>query len=522
MARPARPGRAPPARAVLSMQLPDHEIKAFLDAAPDAMVVVDAAGSIAFVNAQTEALFGYTRAELAGRPIEMLLPERFRGRHREHREGYFVAPKARPMGATLDLSALRKDGTEFPAEISLSPVETARGTFISSAIRDSSERKAAERALVAAREQAERANRAKSAFLAAASHDLRQPLQTLTLLSSVLSRAVPSDSKAAAAVANQGEALRSMGKLLNSLLDISKLEAGTIEPDVTDCAVAEIFAGMRAEFAALAEAKGLELLVEDCDERVRTDATLLAQIVQNLIGNAIRYTHDGCVRLRGRAETSLVRIEVLDTGTGIPAEELESIFDEFYQMPDTGDAGRDGLGLGLSIVRRTADLLGHAVEVRSTVGEGSCFTVKVPKADAAAASTTHAGECLQTHARTRGNGTVLVLDDDAAVADATVMLLDAMGFAAIVAADLAEARQRVLEASPSLLICDYHLGHGANGIDAIHALRAEGASNVPAILVSGDTSSALLDAIEAVDGCHVLSKPVDTDELLELTTRLLG
>lgn len=520
MVLPARPRRAPPARAAAQMQLADHEIKAFLDAAPDAMVIVDPEGLVAFVNAQAQALFGYPRDELAGLPAEVLLPERYRERHRAHRAGYAAAPRARPMGENVELYGLRKDGTEFPAEISLSPVQTERGVFVSTAIRDASERKAVEQALKDAREQAERANRAKSGFLAAASHDLRQPLQTLTLLSSVLSRTVPSDSKAASAVASQGEALRAMSRLLNSLLDISRLETGAVTPDVTDCAVREIFTGLRAEFAALAESKGLELLVEDCEDRVRTDPALLGRIVQNLVGNAIRYTREGCVRLRGRAEPETVRIEVLDTGTGIPANELERIFDEFYQTPSSGAAGREGLGLGLSIARRTADLLGHPIEVSSTVGEGSCFAVSVPKASAAGADAR--GEASSgARGAWSGTGSVLVIDDDTAVADATAMLLDASGFAAVVSDGTGRARELALESPPGLLVCDYHLS-GENGIDAIQALREASGRSIPAVLISGDTSASILDAVGSIEDCHLLSKPVDTDELLGLVARLLG
>ncbi|HLF12707.1 MAG TPA: PAS domain-containing sensor histidine kinase, partial [Gammaproteobacteria bacterium] len=294
------------------------EFEAFLDAAPDAMVIVDSEGTIAFVNTQAEAMFAYSRAELIGQPVEVLLPERFRNHHPTHRTGYFLSPRPRPMGAGLELFALRKDGTEFPAEISLGPVQTEHGLFVSSAIRDITDRKTVESELIAARKEADTANRAKSAFLAAASHDLRQPLQTLTLLGGVLSRAVPSGSKAADAVAGQAQALQSMAELPNSLLDISKLEAGAVKPDIADCPVQVIFERLRGEFTALAAAKGLELIVEDCDDVVHTDPTLLGQIIRNLVANAIRYTGDGWVRLRSLGLAAAVRIEVLDSGVGIP------------------------------------------------------------------------------------------------------------------------------------------------------------------------------------------------------------
>jgi PAS domain S-box-containing protein len=205
-----RSAPAEPAACNMATELSDDQLKAFLDASPDAMVIVDEGGTIVFVNIETEAMFEYSRAELIGQPVELLLPERFRNRHASHVSGYSLAPRRRPMGAGLELYARRKDGTEFPVEISLSPVATAQGRFVSSAIRNVADQKAIERRLIEARELAEHANRAKSAFLAAASHDLRQPLQTLSLLTSALGRFVPSDSKAATAVANQSDALRSM------------------------------------------------------------------------------------------------------------------------------------------------------------------------------------------------------------------------------------------------------------------------------------------------------------------------
>ncbi len=502
-------------------RLANEQSKALLEAAPDAMVIVDAQGCIVFVNGQTEALFGYARDEIRGQPVEVLLPERFRMHHRSHRLEYFGAPRMRRMGEGLELFALRRDGTEFPAEVSLSPVETVDGLLVMSAIRDISARKAIERELVAAREAAERADRAKSAFLAAASHDLRQPLQTLMLLGRVLDRLVPQNSNAAAALATQGEALRSMSKLLNSLLDISKLEAGVIVPDIKDCAVSEIFGGLRAEFAALAEAKGLDLIVEDSDAYVHTDPTLLGQIIQNLVGNAIRYTRRGWVRLRAAAVRGALRIEVLDTGCGIPASELGLIFEEFYQSGRAPGQAREGLGLGLSIVRRTAQLLGYRLEVESTLGEGSCFAFCVPKAIPPAAAPRVCAAAEQN--RSAGQGLVLVVDDDPAVGAATAMLLKTMGLEVISAVDAEQAERGLAErgAALSLVIADYHLGPGANGVDAIAGVRAVAGYSVPAILVSGDTSSAISERLRDVGDCHLLSKPVDADELMSLTERLV-
>lgn len=504
-------------------EFPAHQIAAFLDAAPDAMVIVDARGDIAFVNTQTEALFGYPRIELVGQPLELLLPSRFRDSHVAHRDGYASQPQPRPMGQGLELFGLRKDGTEFAAEISLSPVPTEQGLFISSAIRDITDRKAVEQTLTTARENALQENRAKSAFLAAASHDLRQPLQTLTLLSEVLSRAVPAESKAANVLAHQNVALRSMADLLNSLLDISRLEAGAIKPDVSDCSVRPIFERLRSEFAALATAKGIELVVDDCDDTVHTDPRLLERIIQNFLANAIRYTETGSVRLHGVRASNAVRIEVADTGIGIAAEDIEKIFEEFYQARYAGRANREGVGLGLSIVRHLATLLDHPLEVESQVGKGSCFAVKVPRGRASPRQRKLTQ--IPSIAREPAKGFVLVIDDEQAVADATAMLLEVVGFDVVVAGSAAQARELLVERggrSPSVLLCDFRLSRGESGVDAVRVVRADIGRTVPAIVVSGDTSSALQQALRGIDGCHVLSKPVNADELIELVGRLVA
>ena len=307
------------------------------------MIIIDASGSILFVNRQVSALFGYEHDEIIGLKIEHLMPERFRMRHVGHRDQYVSSVRVRPMGVGLDLYARRKDGTEFPVEISLSPIVDGEDTLVAAAIRDATDRNRANADLIVARESAEharavadqareiadRANQGKSRFLATASHDLRQPLQTLALLNGTLRRMV-TDLDATEALAQQELAIGAMSRLLNALLDISKLESGAIKPEPTDFRVAAIFEELRNEFAGLATNKGLDLHVEPSTECVYSDPSLVEQILRNLLSNAIKYTRSGRVLLHCRHEESQVRIEVLDTGIGIPADQIPYIYDEFY------------------------------------------------------------------------------------------------------------------------------------------------------------------------------------------------
>lgn len=500
-------------RDVTERQRTDAKFRSLLEAAPDAMVIVNAAGTIALVNAQAQQLFGYTRSELLGQPVEMLVPTRYRTAHPGHRGRFFAEPRARAMGSRLELFGLRKDGTEFPVEISLAPIETEEGMMVSSAIRDITDRKQTHEELREARAEADRANVAKSAFLAAASHDLRQPLQTLALLNRVLTRKV-TDPAAAAAVANQREALESISELLNALLDISRLESGAVRPDVSDCSVQAIFRRLKAAFELQAKAKGLELEVEDCDDAVHTDGGLLEQMIQNLVANAIRYTREGSVKLRCLHEQAFIRIEILDTGIGIPRDQTESIFEDFYQVRQDDGRRRQGLGLGLSIVRRLGRLLEHPIEVRSEPGRGSCFAVTVPRSQVSLDSTSTRLKALSMELR---HGLILVIDDEPAVADATRMMLELEGHEVLVAASIDDVRTLVPDASaaPDVIVSDFHLSRDTTGIDAVCTAREAAQRTIPAIIVTGDTSSHMAVVRSQLPKCLVLSKPIDVEALLD-------
>jgi len=497
-------------------------LRGVLDSAPDAMVIIDASGSIVFANRQVSALFGYEPRELIGQKVEGLLPERFRARHVEHRNGYVANVRVRPMGSGLDLFALRKDRSEFPVEISLSPAADGGATLVVAAIRDTTERRNIQMELRAARQAAERANQAKSRFLATASHDLRQPLQALSLLNGSIRRMVK-DGDLAEALSQEEQAIATMSGLLNALLDISKLESGAIKPEITDFEVAVLFEELRGEFATLAATKGLRLEIESCTDRVHSDPALVGQVLRNLVSNAIKYTREGRVQLRCVREQATVRVQLHDTGIGIAADELLRIYDDFYQIGVSANASRDGYGLGLSIVSRIVNLLGAKLDVQSEVGKGTTFSLALPESvgvSAVCVRDSKASAILTNRVAPRAH--VLLVEDDPRVRNATRMLLKLEGYDVTVAASLSEALHHASNHPDiGLLVTDYHLSANETGTEVISSVRGVLGATLPAVLITGDTSSAVRE-LKYDARLRAASKPIRPDELLALFRELLA
>jgi two-component system, sensor histidine kinase len=498
-----------------------------LEAAPDAMVIIDEGGVIQFANRQVSALFGYPHEQVVGQSVEQLLPERFRARHVAHRQGYVGAMRVRPMGAGLALFGRRQDGSEFPVEISLSPLSDRDRRLVAAAIRDVTDRKRVEVEITVARETAEqaraiadRANLGKSRFLATASHDLRQPLQTLALLNGTLRRMV-TEPDMAEALSHQEQAINAMSRLLNALLDISKLESGAVKPEPSDFKVAELFEELRLEFAGIAANKGLALQVETSEEFIYSDPSLVEQILKNLLSNAIKYTRAGLVRLRCLREKTQVRIDVQDTGIGIPPEQISCIFDEFYQVGVPTNTTRDGYGLGLSIVQRLVKLLNLHLNVTSEMGKGSVFSLLLPLGRTN--SRPEAADVVRAPPREtqRGKPSVLLVEDDPSVRDATRMLLKVEGYRVNAVSSLGEALQIIQnEGTPDLLITDYHLRDGETGTQVIAAVRERTAVEVRAVLITGDTSTAI-KAMAGDPRLRIASKPIKAEGLLAMLKGLL-
>jgi len=378
----------------------EERFRELLEAAPDAIMQVDAEGRIILLNRVTEDMFGYSRDELLGQPVEVLIPQELHARHAEHRAHYRKHPMTRTMGSGLALEGIRKDGSRFPVEISLSPSHSADGFRVTAIIRDTTERRVAEERMRRVQEEytqrlaetnaelemtnreLERANRLKSEFLASMSHELRTPLHTIIGFSELLGEELegPLNEKQKRFVQHIHKDSLHLLELINDVLDISKIEADRLElrPEAFDftALIAESLASVRS----LADAKSHILeTASDVPTAVQADRLRIKQILVNLLSNAIKFTPEGGrIRLEARVRDPFVLVSVSDTGVGIPAEEHESIFEKFHQVGATTKGVREGTGLGLAITKRLVEQHGGRIWVQSQPQQGSTFLFTLP------------------------------------------------------------------------------------------------------------------------------------------------
>lgn len=374
--------------------------------------------------------------------------------------------------------------------------------------------------LRAAKALAERANTAKSRFLAAASHDLRQPLQTLSLVHGLMASRVTGED-GATLMARFDDALVSMSGMLNTLLDINQIEAGTVRVEKKIFPVAELLERLASEAAIQAKAKGLALRYVPSSLWVESDPHLLEQMVRNLLVNALKYTRKGAVLLGCRRHGDHLSIEVCDTGIGIPPNELEAIFEEYHQVDNVARQHSLGLGLGLSIVQRTGDMLGHAVRVRSKLDVGSLFSIEVPVRPRPVGPASIAAAETPPSALIRP-ASILLVEDDPDVCDLLAHSLRSMNYQVSIAASGSEAAGLIRSGAvrPELVVTDYNLPEGRSGVDVIFDIRNLLHADIPAIVLTGDISTRTLADI-AGNACVQLSKPVSFATLLETVARQL-
>ena len=382
----------------------------------------------------------------------------------------------------------------------------------------------ANRELVRAKEVAERADRSKTRFLAQAGHDLMQPLDAARLTLSTLED-VQTTAEGRGLVRKVERGLVSIEGLLKTLLDISRLDSGVMAPHVEPVALGEILADLAADFAPVAARRGLRLDVVPTRLHVASDATMLTRILQNLIGNALRYTERGHVLVGARRiGDHRLRIDVLDTGRGIPEDQHRAIFEEFHRGHPTTADGEIGLGLGLSIVQRLAEALDHPIRLRSVVGRGSVFSVEVPRCPAPIGPPPAAVAEPERTGQGWGlaDALVLVIDDDREVREATADLIGHWSCRAVSAADGFEAETRIAAFGrrPDIVLADYHLGRDT-GVDAVLRLRRTWGEDVPAVVVTADPGREIEERVAAA-GLELLLKPVRPAELRALMAHLLG
>lgn len=369
-----------------------------------------------------------------------------------------------------------------------------------------------------AKKAAEQADASKTRFLVAASHDLRQPLQSLQLYLPLLTRPLE-PTQHQEIIVKMRKSLDSMGELLDVLLDLSRFERGLIIPQRQDFSLHELLEPVISAYQQQAEEKGLRLERSGVNGIIHSDPGLLRRVLDNLVANAIRYTEHGQVTLDCQQSDDSVRITVSDSGIGIAEEFQEKIFEEYYQLDNPVRGRQQGLGIGLSIVKHIATLLGHRLDVSSVPGEGSRFTIEVPTGETPQQSARPPPAAAPPDQKEQSLN-VLLIEDDPAIADATTMLLESAGKKVHSSADGVAALARI-EAGlcPDLIVTDYRLP-GYNGIEVIRRIRAASASAIPAIMMTGDTLVQEEIAATELDNCTVLRKPVDAEQLIALIATL--
>ena len=388
---------------------------------------------------------------------------------------------------------------------------------------DITERKHVARALEEAKQLADTANRAKSRFLAVASHDLRQPLQALSLLQGLLAKQVETD-RAKSLVSRLDETLAAMAGMLNTLLDINQIEAGTLRVERAVFPVNDILERLKAEFSYQAKAQGLELIKVRSTLWIDSDPRLLEQMIRNMLGNALKYTKQGKVLLGCRRSRDTVRIEIWDSGVGIPESQLDAIFDEYHQIDNAARERNRGLGLGLSIVKRLGDLMSHPVGVKSRPGRGSVFSITVNRPPSKAVLGLDGPSMLAITAKpVHRMGSVLVVDDDPDIRDLLQQLLEAEGHTVVAAVDGLEALEllahRVIQ--PDIVLSDFNLPGGMSGLELAVQVRGALHRQVAVAILTGDISAGTLRDI-AQQSCVHLSKPVKLRELNRLIQGFLA
>lgn len=450
---------------------------------------------------------------MVGRKVNTLMPEPYRSAHDGYLQRYLATGERRIIGIGREVQGLRKDGSIFPTELSVGEALVGGTRIFTGIVRDITERKRTEEDLRAAKDQAERARLAQSQFLAAVSHDLRQPVQPLTLFTSALATKI-TGAPASALLGDMRGSVEALDMLLDALLDVSSLDAGVIVPHETTFSLATLIERLVGEFEPQASQKEIGLRAVQSSAIVRSDPTLLYRILQNFLSNAVRYTSQGRILIGCRRKGRKLRIEVADTGIGIPAHLQQEIFKEFFQIGNPERDRTQGLGLGLAIVQRLSRLLRCPVTVRSREGRGSAFGVEVTLVGFNKTTNIVPLRRSPLEQPAVGEGLVFVIDDEPAVLKGLRLVIEDWGYTVLTARTELEAVSILngRKQAPDIIIADYRLRGICNGAQVVAHIRQTFGAMVPCILITGDTAPERIR--EANDyGFTLLHKPVEPAEL---------
>jgi protein-histidine pros-kinase len=504
----------------------EARFRGLIEVAPDAIVTTDGEGRIVLVNGQTEALFGYKREEMLGQPVELLLPQRFHGEHVGHRRGYAHNPRIRPMGQNLDLYARRKDGTEFPVEISLGPIQTDGELLVIATIRDISERKAVEATIRKAQEEAEQANAAKSEFLSRMSHELRTPLNAILGFSQILAMDELNDEQRDSVdhILRAGSHLL---ELINEVLDISRIEAGRLSLSMEPVSLDELFKETEDLVRPLAQENRIRIeeTPRDAGQHVFADQQRLRQVLLNLLTNAVKYNRPaGLVQIASQVnDAGIMRISIRDTGNGMSESELQRLFTPFERLT-AEQSGVEGTGLGLALSRRLVEAMDGKMGVESTRGTGSTFWIELAATTNALESAGEQTPEVPTPIVEAQNEpkTVLYIEDNLA----SFQLMDRI-FSRWTGVRLISAMQGrlgvelALQHHPDLVLLDLHLPD-MHGYEVLQRLRAnEATRDIPVIVTSADATPGQVERLRSAGADDYLTKPLDIPRFADAVRRYL-
>lgn len=493
-----------------------------LEWAPDAIVVVDGEGVIRLINTRTTELFGYEAQELVGKAVEILVPQVNREVHPGLRGGYVAHPSVRPMGAGLQLWAVRKDGTEFPVDISLSPFESEDGTYVTASIRNIADRLAVVEALREAREAAEQANRSKSEFLSRMSHELRTPLTAVLGFTELLQLDDIDDERRRDFVQRIHLAGTHLLALINDVLDLSRVETGSMSLSVEPVAVDALVADAVSLLEPLATTRGVRFSLDLAPVAVSADANRLRQVLINLLSNAVKYNRPhGLVTVRAEQVGDRVRIQVSDTGRGIDGADINRLFEPFERLGlDSGpleeSAEVEGTGIGLALSRGLLELMGGTISATSEAGVGSVFTVQLPAGTVQTeVADAHDDEPI-TAADADSKARVLYIEDNASNAILVESALSLRPHIEMMLETLGQPGfERAARDLPDLILLDLHLPD-VSGREVLAWLRRDPrTAAIPVIVVSADATERRVRELLSAGAVAYVTKPLVMRDFLE-------